>query len=196
MAASLGATSRAMRYPPTQGGRRPGPLTRTFAWLNGFTALRERLVAQFNFQFDLLGRSSKRLLVCFVSGDAIIFTEKLVHGTLPWRGRGERRTLFYKYLLRGIHMYRKIRPKSGVNCAILFLYIFPGRYVPWGVHWRDGVYDTSAAAGLSAEQIALVAPPAVYYTPRWFGIPSPGGRGLSAGPAPDNFSGDPTPARL
>jgi hypothetical protein len=30
-------------------------------------------------------------------GSAIIFTEALAHGTLPWRGRDERRTVFYKY---------------------------------------------------------------------------------------------------
>jgi hypothetical protein len=31
------------------------------------------------------------------AGSAIIFTEALVHGTLPWRGSDERRTVFYKY---------------------------------------------------------------------------------------------------
>lgn len=31
------------------------------------------------------------------AGTAVIFTEALVHGTLPWTGAGERRTLFYKY---------------------------------------------------------------------------------------------------
>ena len=31
------------------------------------------------------------------SGDAIIFTEALSHGTVPWTGTGERRTIFYKY---------------------------------------------------------------------------------------------------
>ena len=31
------------------------------------------------------------------AGTAIIFTEALTHGTLPWRGANERRTLFYKY---------------------------------------------------------------------------------------------------
>ena len=31
------------------------------------------------------------------AGTAIIFTEALTHGTLPWFGRGERRTLFFKY---------------------------------------------------------------------------------------------------
>lgn len=36
------------------------------------------------------------------AGTAIIFTEALTHGTLPWRGSGERRTLFYKYSPGGI----------------------------------------------------------------------------------------------
>lgn len=31
------------------------------------------------------------------SGDAIIFTEACAHGTVPWEGKGERRTIFYKY---------------------------------------------------------------------------------------------------
>lgn len=31
------------------------------------------------------------------AGDAIIFTEACAHGTVPWQGAGERRTIFYKY---------------------------------------------------------------------------------------------------
>ncbi len=31
------------------------------------------------------------------AGDAIIFTEACAHGTVPWEGGGERRTVFYKY---------------------------------------------------------------------------------------------------
>ena len=31
------------------------------------------------------------------SGDAIIFTEACAHGTVPWKGNRERRTVFYKY---------------------------------------------------------------------------------------------------
>ena len=31
------------------------------------------------------------------AGTAILFTEALTHGTLPWRGQAERRTIFYKY---------------------------------------------------------------------------------------------------
>ncbi len=35
--------------------------------------------------------------VAIQAGSAVIFTEALTHGTLPWRGVNERRTLFYKY---------------------------------------------------------------------------------------------------
>jgi hypothetical protein len=31
------------------------------------------------------------------AGTAIIFTEALTHGTLPWRGKHDRRTVFFKY---------------------------------------------------------------------------------------------------
>jgi hypothetical protein len=31
------------------------------------------------------------------AGSAVIFTEALAHGTLPWQGSDERRTVFYKY---------------------------------------------------------------------------------------------------
>jgi hypothetical protein len=31
------------------------------------------------------------------AGTAVVFTEALSHGTLPWTGAGERRTLFYKF---------------------------------------------------------------------------------------------------
>jgi ectoine hydroxylase-related dioxygenase (phytanoyl-CoA dioxygenase family) len=36
-------------------------------------------------------------------GDCILFTEKLKHGTIPWSGSDERRTLFYKYVPFGMH---------------------------------------------------------------------------------------------
>lgn len=31
------------------------------------------------------------------AGDCIVFNEKLTHGTWPWRGQGERRSIFMKY---------------------------------------------------------------------------------------------------
>ena len=31
------------------------------------------------------------------AGTAVIFTEALVHGTLPWSGSDERRPIFFKY---------------------------------------------------------------------------------------------------
>jgi hypothetical protein len=35
--------------------------------------------------------------VAVAAGDAIIFTEACAHGTVPWQGTAERRTIFYKY---------------------------------------------------------------------------------------------------
>ncbi len=36
------------------------------------------------------------------AGDCVIFTEALTHGTLPWRGKEDRRTLFFKYTPCGV----------------------------------------------------------------------------------------------
>ena len=36
-------------------------------------------------------------------GDCVLFTERLVHSTLPWKGGGERRSLFIKYVPWGMH---------------------------------------------------------------------------------------------
>ncbi len=38
-------------------------------------------------------------------GDMILFTEALHHGTLPWRGEHERRTLFYRYSPAFMHWH-------------------------------------------------------------------------------------------
>jgi ectoine hydroxylase-related dioxygenase (phytanoyl-CoA dioxygenase family) len=35
------------------------------------------------------------------AGDALIFTEALTHGTLPWKATHERRTLLYRYAAGG-----------------------------------------------------------------------------------------------
>jgi ectoine hydroxylase-related dioxygenase (phytanoyl-CoA dioxygenase family) len=37
------------------------------------------------------------LQVAAPAGSAVIFTEALTHGTLPWRGQGERRSILFKY---------------------------------------------------------------------------------------------------
>ena len=42
------------------------------------------------------------------AGSAVIFTEALVHGTLPWRGSEERRTAFYKYSPRTLAWSRTL----------------------------------------------------------------------------------------
>ena len=35
------------------------------------------------------------------AGDCIVFTEALIHSTVPWRLQTRRRTLFYKFSSRG-----------------------------------------------------------------------------------------------
>ena len=35
------------------------------------------------------------------AGDVLFFAETAAHGTLPWRGPGERRSVLYKYASRG-----------------------------------------------------------------------------------------------
>jgi hypothetical protein len=42
------------------------------------------------------------------AGTAVIFTEAMAHGTLPWRGSGERRTAFYKYSPRSLAWSRTL----------------------------------------------------------------------------------------
>ncbi|MBV9849805.1 MAG: phytanoyl-CoA dioxygenase family protein [Armatimonadetes bacterium] len=44
------------------------------------------------------------------AGSAVIFTEALTHGTMPWRGLGERRTLFLKYCPRPVAWSRRGYP--------------------------------------------------------------------------------------
>ncbi|MDQ2730243.1 MAG: phytanoyl-CoA dioxygenase family protein [Armatimonadota bacterium] len=41
------------------------------------------------------------------AGSAVIFTEALTHGTLPWNGAGERRTAFFKYCPRPLAWARQ-----------------------------------------------------------------------------------------
>ncbi len=37
------------------------------------------------------------------AGDLVIFNEATTHGTLPWKGKGERRSLFYRYTPKYMH---------------------------------------------------------------------------------------------
>ena len=36
------------------------------------------------------------------AGDILFFAETATHGTLPWRGKGQRRSILYKYASRGV----------------------------------------------------------------------------------------------
>jgi hypothetical protein len=42
-------------------------------------------------------------LVTARAGDCVLFSEKLSHGTAPWTGNGERRTVYLKYVPYGMH---------------------------------------------------------------------------------------------
>jgi ectoine hydroxylase-related dioxygenase (phytanoyl-CoA dioxygenase family) len=37
------------------------------------------------------------------AGDLVIFNEATIHGTLPWKGKGERRSLLYRYSPKYLH---------------------------------------------------------------------------------------------
>jgi ectoine hydroxylase-related dioxygenase (phytanoyl-CoA dioxygenase family) len=76
--------------------------------------------------------SSLVVEVPLAAGDVVLFTEALTHGTLPWRGGRQRRSLFYKY-----------SPGSS----------------SWG---RDEVYDASLWPRLTARQRLLFEGPYVY----------------------------------
>ena len=51
------------------------------------------------------------------AGDAVIFTEAVTHGTLPWRSERERRSLLYRYTAANLAY------ATGVTC--------PGRSRCW-----------------------------------------------------------------
>jgi ectoine hydroxylase-related dioxygenase (phytanoyl-CoA dioxygenase family) len=53
-------------------------------------------------------RQSVRQVAC-KAGSAVIFTEALTHGTLPWTGERQRRTLLTRYT-RGNMSYLRPRP--------------------------------------------------------------------------------------
>ena len=48
-------------------------------------------------------------------GDLVIFNEATIHGTLPWKGKGERRSLLYRYSPKYLHFsggtYRTEQPE-------------------------------------------------------------------------------------
>ena len=123
-------------------------------------------------------------------GDAIIFTEKLVHGTLPWAGGGERRTLFCAW-----HSpFRSPSPAADRLLPLLLLSHSPvvaqsrfirwltsmwsgalpvrlagaDKYVPFGYHNRDVNYDLSSPT-LTQQQREILSYPPEWYTAPWFG---------------------------
>jgi ectoine hydroxylase-related dioxygenase (phytanoyl-CoA dioxygenase family) len=53
------------------------------------------------------------------AGDVVVFTEALTHGTLPWRGANQRRTLLYKYSPGSSSWSDDHAPALGLNASML-----------------------------------------------------------------------------
>jgi Phytanoyl-CoA dioxygenase (PhyH) len=69
------------------------------------------------------------------AGDVVFFTEALTHGTMPWLGPAQRRSLFFKYA--------------------------PG-FLAWGRNYESELNDPELVAMLTDQQRLLVQSPAVY----------------------------------
>ncbi len=105
--------------------------------------------------------SSHRFLrACGISKTFILcaLAERLVHSTLPWTGSGERRSLFIKcvtpikQLLHASTRQGTCLSSAFYRCTVRVL----RRYVPYGMHYRDTVYDTT---GMSPEDAEVVSFP-------------------------------------
>ena len=62
--------------------------------------------ANFTLPADISRYEADRQIVHHVpmkAGDLVIFNEATTHGTLPWKGQGERRSLFYRYTPKYMH---------------------------------------------------------------------------------------------
>lgn len=67
------------------------------------------------------------------AGDAIIFTEACSHGTVPWQGQNERRTVFYKYCPHAVAWspcYYNADNFEGLNQAQRKILMPPSAYGP------------------------------------------------------------------
>jgi ectoine hydroxylase-related dioxygenase (phytanoyl-CoA dioxygenase family) len=97
------------------------------------------------------------------AGSAIIFTEALTHGTLPWRGGHQRRTLFYKY-----HQVREIsqsRHALSWRSSDISVYVAPFRQpmMAW-LDYSDTGYSTlqqQESTRRNAEWLSLLDPPRI-----------------------------------
>jgi ectoine hydroxylase-related dioxygenase (phytanoyl-CoA dioxygenase family) len=91
-------------------------------------------------------------------GDCLIFSERLLHATVPYSGRNQRRTLFYKYMPRGAT--RADVPSrrhydlslGGLTNAQKYILGWPDE---WGTHGLiDHDEDSSASAATEQPQPA------------------------------------------
>ena len=65
------------------------------------------------------------------AGQCIVFSEKLLHATVPWTGAGQRRTVFYKYAPFGMHHGDRGYDVSdrGLTAAQRDRIAFPSRWI-------------------------------------------------------------------
>ena len=54
------------------------------------------------------------------AGDCIVFAEKVSHTTIPWTGKGERRTVFFKFVPYGMHHgdHQYFPPETDNFCSL------------------------------------------------------------------------------
>ena len=96
------------------------------------------------------------------AGDCVLFTEKLSHGTVPWTGSGERRTLFCaptNHLL-------SFAPRATAAFWDLTLLRTSDKYVPYGMHHSDVGYDTTDPE-LTSQQRDILE-----FSGSWFNLPT------------------------
>ncbi len=81
-------------------------LTRAYEEDGGFCVIPGSHKANFPYPKDILHWESHRDIVRKIPvdpGDVVIFSEAVVHGTLPWKADHERRALLYRYSPRWLH---------------------------------------------------------------------------------------------
>lgn len=86
-------------------------------------------------------------------GDCLVFSERLLHATVPYSGRNQRRTLFYKYMPRGAtradvpdrrHYDLTV---SGLTTAQKYILGWPDEWATHGLIDHDKGSEASPTAG-------------------------------------------------
>ena len=89
------------------------------------------------------------------------FTEKLSHGTVPWTGSGERRTLFCAQPTASFSPLSTAPARLRLDFAT-----HTDKYVPYGMHHSDAGYDTTDPE-LTPQQRDILE-----FSGSWFNLPT------------------------